>query len=163
PPFSRVRVAARAESASLSSPLSFEIFAVRRDGTPDDRATVDVDSAEGEAELHKHAGHGVYLARFTPSAKSGTARIIVKANVEALLEGGASWFGQLTQAGATPGTTDTARPQTKFIQAGARIGKQLVRNVDGHATVVFGASHQSVSRTIGATNAQVSSDAWTPH
>ena len=75
PPFSRVRLAARAEAATAMSPIEVEIFVVRPDGTPDDEASVAVGADEGETSLRKRIGPGVYLAEFVPEAKPGSARL----------------------------------------------------------------------------------------
>ncbi|MCA1828825.1 MAG: hypothetical protein ABR567_19535 [Myxococcales bacterium] len=231
PPFTRMRMAPRADSASIASPLLLEIFVVRRDGTPDDRATVDLDAEDGDAELRRRIGRGVYLARYVPPAgKTGTVHLVGTANgqqaaldlpiaagqvmiarpfwksslsaerpwtigagliggvgstfdgatagtamleaalrievlpLEVLLEAGGSWFTALTQPGPALDALDTARPRTTFVQAGVRLGKQLVRGVDGHLALALGAASQSVSRTVGATGAaQPSAHAWTPH
>src|SRR5437016_860680 len=66
PPFSRLRMAARGESASATSPIELEIFAVRPDGSPDDSARIDLKAPEGDAQVVERIGHGVYLARYTP-------------------------------------------------------------------------------------------------
>ncbi|MGZ6144187.1 MAG: hypothetical protein ACXWLM_12670, partial [Myxococcales bacterium] len=50
---------------------------------------------------------------------------------------------------------------TKFVQLGVRLGRQLVKGLDGHATLAFGAQSQSVDRTL-ATGPAVSQTAWTP-
>ena len=226
PPFSRVRMAPRSDSASTASPLSVEIFVVKRDGSPDDRATVELDASDGEAELRKRIGRGVYLARYVaPSGKSGTVHLEAKANgqlagldvpiaagrvmiaqpfwksalvseqpwsvgigpvggggatfdgatvgtvalegalrievlpIEVLLDLGGSFFTEVTQ-GPTPSLFETARPKTQFGQLGLRFGRQLVRGVDGHATVAFGIQRQSVSRTV-TSGTVVSQDAST--
>ena len=80
PPFSRVRLAARAEAANAMSPVEFEVFVVRPDGTPDDEAAVAVSADEGETIFKKRIGPGVYLAEFVPEAKPGSARLEAKAN-----------------------------------------------------------------------------------
>jgi hypothetical protein len=230
PPFSRARMAARSDSATPAAPLAIEIFVVRRDGTPDDRATVDVDASDGDAEVRKRIGHGVYLARYTPPAgKSGTARLAATANgeqialevpfaagkvmiaqpfwksamsterpwstgvglvggvgstfdgaaagtamleasvrievlpIEALLDAGGSWFTELTQPGPTFDTTDVEKPRTMFFQGGARAGRQLVKGVDGHATLALGIARQTVTRRVAAGGvAGPSANGWTP-
>jgi hypothetical protein len=78
PPFSRLRMAARDAQASVSAPLEVEIFVVRADGTPDDDAKIAVSASEGELELRRRIGHGVYLARFTTASKQGTAHLEAK-------------------------------------------------------------------------------------
>jgi hypothetical protein len=84
PPFARLRMAARGESASASAPLELEIFAVRPDGSPDDSARIELRPAEGEAELVERIGHGVYLARYLPPrTKSGTVRVEAAAGGQA--------------------------------------------------------------------------------
>jgi hypothetical protein len=83
PPFSRLRMAARGAAASSAAPLEVEIFVVRPDGTPDDKARVDLRSDdEGETEIIKHLGSGAYLARYLPpdGKTSGSARLEAKAN-----------------------------------------------------------------------------------
>lgn len=68
PPFPRLRVAARDGEASAAAPLEVEIFVVRADGTPDDRAKVDLIAPSGAAEVRGSIAPGVYLASFTPPA-----------------------------------------------------------------------------------------------
>src|SRR5207245_11301948 len=59
PPFSRVRLAARAEAAETSSPLEVEIFVVKPDGTPDDDARVALSSPDGGTSKRRRIGAGV--------------------------------------------------------------------------------------------------------
>jgi hypothetical protein len=80
PPFSRVRLAARSESASAASPLEVEIFVVKPDGSPDDDARVALAADEGETNMEKRIGPGVYLAEYVPEGPSGTTRLEAKAN-----------------------------------------------------------------------------------
>ena len=81
PPFSRVRVAARSSGASAAAPLELEIFVVQPDGSPDDSAKVGITADDGEAEVRKRVGHGVYLARYlAPAGKSGAVHLEAKAN-----------------------------------------------------------------------------------
>jgi hypothetical protein len=81
PPFSRLRVAARAESANPAAPMEVEIFVVRPDGTPDDQAQVTLASADGETTMHGRAGPGVYLAEYLPpEGYRGSAQLEAKAN-----------------------------------------------------------------------------------
>jgi hypothetical protein len=81
PPFSRLRVAARAEVATAASPLELEIFVVRPDGTPDKLAKVDLLADQGDAEVVKRLAPGVYLASYLPPpGLSGTVRLEGKAN-----------------------------------------------------------------------------------
>ena len=83
PPYSRLRLAARADAASPSSPLEVEIFVVKPDGTPDDEAKVALSASEGETRMHRRIGPGIYLAEFTPSeGQSGSAKLEAKANVQ---------------------------------------------------------------------------------
>ncbi len=81
--------------------------------------------------------------------------------MEAVLDGGLGFYSELNQPGAAPGTTESARPKTQYVQAGIRLGRELVQGLDGHATVAIGAQHQSVERTL-PTGAVVSQSAWTP-
>jgi len=77
PPFSRVRLAARSETA----PIEVEIFVVKPDGTPDDEAKVALAAADGEASVRKRIGPGVYLADYEPPpGRPGTAHLEAKAN-----------------------------------------------------------------------------------
>jgi len=77
PPFSRVRLAARSETA----PIEVEIFVVKPDGTPDDEAKVALTAADGETSMRKRIGPGVYLAEHEPPAgRAGTAHLEAKAN-----------------------------------------------------------------------------------
>jgi len=81
PPFSRVRLAARAEAAVASSPLEVEIFVVKPDGTPDDEARVALSSPDGETSMRRRIAPGVYLAEYVPAeGESGSARLEAKAN-----------------------------------------------------------------------------------
>jgi hypothetical protein len=81
PPFSRVRLAARSESASAASPLEVEIFVVRPDGTPDDDARVALAAGDGETSMQKRVAPGVYLAEYLPpEGRTGTAHLEAKAN-----------------------------------------------------------------------------------
>jgi len=81
PPFSRVRLAARAETVEASSTLEVEIFVVKPDGTPDDEARVALSSPDGETSMRGRIGPGVYLAEYVPAeAESGSARLEAKAN-----------------------------------------------------------------------------------
>jgi hypothetical protein len=81
PPYSRVRLAARRDVASPSSPLEVEMFVVKPDGTPDDEAKVALSADEGETVMRRRVAPGVYLAEFTPAEwQSGSARLEAKAN-----------------------------------------------------------------------------------
>lgn len=81
PPFSRVRMAARSASASAAEPLELEIFVVKPDGSPDDDAKVGITASDGEAEVEKRVGHGIYLARYFASAKKqGVVHLEARAN-----------------------------------------------------------------------------------
>jgi len=80
PPFSRVRLAARSESASAGSALEVEIFVVKPDGTPDDEARVALSAPDGETKVRKRVAPGVYLAEYVPEARSGTVQLETKAN-----------------------------------------------------------------------------------
>jgi hypothetical protein len=217
PPYSRLRVAARGASASASSPLELEIFVVKPDGAPDDRAQVELNADEGEAEVIERTGHGVYLARYQPpEGKSGTAHLEAKANgqlagaevpytsgrlriarpfwqsalgvqrpwsvsvgllggggatfdgaiagsalletalrleilpVELLAELGGSLFSEVDQRGVPASSVDRTRARSVLLQAGVRLGRQLVRGMDGHATFLIGVQRQSVSTTLAA-------------
>jgi hypothetical protein len=225
PPFSRVRIAARGESASAASPLEVEIFVVKPDGTPDDRASVDLRADVGEADDPERAGHGVYLSSYQPpEGKSGTAHLEAKANgqlaaaevsytpgsvriarpfwqsamgprrpwsvavgllggggvtfdgaaagtglleaavrvevlpVEVLLDLGLSYFSELDQHRATPSSTSQAQANSQLIQIGVRLGRQLVRGVDGHLTLLAGVQRQAVSTRFAAAPARDQAD-----
>jgi hypothetical protein len=81
PPFSRVRLAARAEAVDASSTLEVEIFVVKPDGTPDDEARVALSSPDGETSMRGRVAPGVYLAEYIPAeGDSGSARLEAKAN-----------------------------------------------------------------------------------
>ena len=81
PPFSRVRLAARAEAVDASSTLEVEIFVVKPDGTPDDEARVALSSPDGETTMRGRVAPGVYLAEYIPAeGDSGSARLEAKAN-----------------------------------------------------------------------------------
>src|SRR5262249_7186487 len=70
----------RSEAAAAPSSVEVEIFVVKPDGTPDDEATVALESDEGETNAPKRIGPGVYLAEFVPEMKPGSARLEAKAN-----------------------------------------------------------------------------------
>jgi hypothetical protein len=77
PPFSRVRLAARSETA----PIEVEIFVVKPDGNPDDEVKVALAAADGETSVRKRIGPGVYLADYEPPpGRAGTAHLEAKAN-----------------------------------------------------------------------------------
>jgi hypothetical protein len=81
PPYSRVRLAARAESANPAAPVEVEIFVVKPDGTPDDDAQVSLASDDGETSMQGRAGPGVYLAEYLPAeGHRGSAQLEAKAN-----------------------------------------------------------------------------------
>ena len=81
PPFTRVRVAARQDGTSSAAPIELEIFVVKPDGTPDDDARVELKSDDGDAEVRRRIGPGVYLGRFVaPARLTGSAHIEAKAN-----------------------------------------------------------------------------------
>ena len=81
PPYSRVRLAARAAAASSARPLEVEIFVVKPDGTPDDQAEVALGSDAGEVSMHGRSGPGVYLAEYKPpDGRTGPAQLEAKAN-----------------------------------------------------------------------------------
>ena len=81
PPFLRVRIAARAESATAAAPLEVEIFVVRPDGTPDDHAKLELTPDEGEVEVGKRTGPGIYLGQYTPPpGKAGAGRLEARVN-----------------------------------------------------------------------------------
>jgi hypothetical protein len=81
PPFSRMRVAPRAEAASAGSALEVEIFVVKPDGTPDEDARVTLASADGETRMRGRIAPGVYLAEYVPGeGETGTARLEARAN-----------------------------------------------------------------------------------
>jgi len=81
PPFSRVRLATRAEAVDASSTLEVEIFVVKPDGTPDDEARVALSSPDGETSMRGRIAPGVYLAEYAPAeGQSGSARLEAKAN-----------------------------------------------------------------------------------
>ena len=81
PPFSRVRLATRAEAVDASSTLEVEIFVVKPDGTPDDEARVALSSPDGETSMRGRIAPGVYLAEYAPAeGQSGSALLEAKAN-----------------------------------------------------------------------------------
>ena len=228
PPFSRVRVAARSAGASASAPLELEIFVVKPDGSPDDSADVGITASEGEVEVRKRIGRGLYLARYlAPAGKSGAVHLEAKANgqlaavevpltvprviiaqpfwrsaqvahrpwsvavgllggggtsfdgagegtllletavrleilpVEAVLDLGASFFSEVAQYGATPNNTERARAQSRLVQVGLRLGRQLASGLDAHATLLFGVQSQVIARTL-PTNTHAADDGFTP-
>lgn len=81
PPYSRVRLAARAERADPVTPLEVEIFVVKPDGSPDDEALVTLASDDGETSMHGRAGPGIYLAEYQPAEGTrGSAQLEAEAN-----------------------------------------------------------------------------------
>ena len=83
PPYSRVRLAARADAATPSSPLEVEIFVVKPDGSPDDDAKVALSADEGETRMRGRVAPGIYLAEFRPAeGQSGSTRLEAKANAQ---------------------------------------------------------------------------------
>lgn len=81
PPFSRLRLAARAGRADAAAPVEVEIFVVKPDGTPDDEAQVTLASADGETSMHGRAGPGIYLAEYLASEGArGSAQLEASAN-----------------------------------------------------------------------------------
>ena len=82
PPFSRLRIAARQESASSAAPAEVEVFVVLSDGTPDRHAQVSVTSDRGEALPAQPIAPGVYLARVLapPGETSGALSLEAKAS-----------------------------------------------------------------------------------
>lgn len=228
PPFQRVRIAARSLAASAAQPLEVEVFVVKPDGTPDDRAHVELSASDGgETEVSKRIGHGVYLAEYTPAGKSGTAKLEARAAgqtarletqiaaskvmlaqpfwqsslraqrpwsvsaglfggpgltfagatsgnveieaalrlevlpIEAIVDAGLGFYGQLSQPAPVPATTETARPRTKFIQLGVRLARQLAKGLDAHLALALGAQSESIEKTL-VSGAVVSDSAWTP-
>jgi hypothetical protein len=207
PAFSRLRIAARGDSASAASPLELEIFAVRPDGTPDDAARIEINAPVGDLEVLERIDHGVYLARYQPppAKSSSTVRVEAKAGGQVvslqvpvrpaearaaqwassfsaqrpwsvslglLGGGGATWDGAATgtilvegalRLGAVPaealleigpgffatGTTGR-QPLAILVQLGLRFHHELVHGLDGHATVLAGLEHQSLSAGGGA-------------
>ncbi len=81
--------------------------------------------------------------------------------IEAVLDGGAAWFGEYTQYGATPTNAERVRSQSQQIDLGARVGVQLTDRLDGHLTLLVGAQRQAISRTL-PNQSVLSNDAWTP-
>jgi len=81
PPYSRLRLAARAAAVNPVTPIEVEIFVVKPDGTPDDEAEVTLASEAGEVSMEGRAGPGVYLAEYLPpEGSTGSARLEAKAN-----------------------------------------------------------------------------------
>ena len=81
--------------------------------------------------------------------------------VEAIFDLGLSTFSEITQYGATPNNTERARAQSRQGEVGLRLGRQLARGLDGHATLLFGFQSQVVSRTL-PNQTQLAQDDWTP-
>lgn len=229
PPFSRVRMASRVAQANAASPLELEIFVVRPDGSPDDDAKLEVTSGDGEVEVRRRVGPGVYLAQWlAPAGKSGVAHVGAKANgqlaapvevpvsaarvaiarpfwrsalvdrqpwsvsvgllgglgssfdgafggtvlleasmrleilpLEALFDLGGSWFSEVVQYGANSTNAERAKAQSRLVQVGLRLGRQIIGGLDGHAALLFGLQSQLVSRTL-PTGVQLAQDGWTP-
>jgi hypothetical protein len=81
PPYSRVRLAARAQQADPATPVEVEIFVVNPDGSPDEQAVVTLASDDGETSMHGRAGPGVYLAEYLAAEGTrGSAQLEAKAN-----------------------------------------------------------------------------------
>lgn len=75
PPFTRLRIAPRREWVAAGDSLELEIFAVRPDGSPEERAP-GVEAAEGEIEIERRLEAGTWLARFTAPAQGADVVII---------------------------------------------------------------------------------------
>jgi hypothetical protein len=213
PPFARLRIAARGDAATATSPLELEIFAVKPDGSPDDDARIEMRAAEGEAEVVDRVDRGIYLVRYLPPATktSGSVRVEATsggqlASTQVAVRAGegrmAQWPSSLstqrpwsvsagllggggaTYDGATAGTVlfeaalrlealpeealfeigpgffsakNALQPQGVLAQLGLRIQRELVHGLDGHAALLAGLSHQTLS---GPGNA--SQSGWAP-
>ena len=81
--------------------------------------------------------------------------------VEAVVDVGLSGFSEVTQYGATPTNAEKARAQSRLVQMGLRLGRELLSGLDGHATLLFGVQSQVIGRTF-PTRTQVADDAITP-
>lgn len=78
PPFTRLRMAGRDDTAFADGTLELEIFAVKPDGTPDDAAALDLSSDAGEFRVKRRIDPGVYLAAFDAAAGKTSAHLIAK-------------------------------------------------------------------------------------
>lgn len=102
PPFSRLRLAARAEAATSGSPLEVEVFVVKPDGTPDNAARVELSTDRGELQPAQPIGPGLYLCRYLAPAgePSGSVAIEAKAGGRpsaGVGDGSAARGGQLSR------------------------------------------------------------------
>jgi len=84
PPYSRVRLAARADKVTAGERLEVEIFVVRPDGAPDDEADVSLSSDDGQVRMRGRRGPGVYAGVFEAAeGRPGKAQLEAKANGQA--------------------------------------------------------------------------------
>ena len=70
PPFPRMRLAARSSTATAGEPLEVEVFAFKRDGTPEDAPFI---ALEGGAQARRRWG-GAYVAEIQPPANASSMR-----------------------------------------------------------------------------------------
>ncbi len=85
PPFSRLRLAARAGVATSASPTEVEIFVVQSDGRPDRHAAVSVASDRGEVLPAEMIAPGVYLARILAPAGESQGELVLEAKASGQL------------------------------------------------------------------------------
>ena len=85
PPFSRLRIAARAEAANSASPTEVEVFVVQGDGRPDRHASVSVASDRGEVLPAELIAPGIYLARVLAPAGESQGELVLEAKASGQL------------------------------------------------------------------------------
>ena len=83
--FSRLRLAARADTATSASPTDVEVFVVLSDGAPDRHAAVSVTSDRGEVLPGKSIAPGVYLVRVLAPPGESQGELVLEAKVSGQL------------------------------------------------------------------------------
>ncbi len=83
--------------------------------------------------------------------------------VELVFDFGPSYFSEITQPSANPPNTDRVSSRSWKAQFGLRLGRELVPDLDGHATLLLGLQNQQVDLTSSlAGGGGGSRDAYTP-
>ena len=85
PPFSRIRIAPRATTATSASPLEVEIFVVLSDGLPDRHVPVQLIADRGETSDTEPVAPGIYLAKYLAPAGASTGSVVLEGKASAQL------------------------------------------------------------------------------
>ncbi len=85
PPFSRLRIAARAEAANSAAPTEVEVFVVQSDGRPDRHASVTVTSDRGEVLPAELIAPGIYSTRVVAPAGETEGELVLEAKASGQL------------------------------------------------------------------------------